>query len=125
VKSLPVVLAIAVGGSAGALARYGVMLALGALTGRLFYLVTLLINVSGSLCLGLLYGAGQKHGLPAWVTGLLGVGVLGAYTTFSTFSVEIVRLLHDGRVNEALAYVLASVLLGVLAAWLGARWTMA
>jgi CrcB protein len=120
-NDLPVAVAVALGGASGALLRYGLMLGLGGLSGRVFYLVTLFINVSGSFVLGVLYGLGQRRGLPAWMTGLLGVGVLGAYTTFSTFAVEIVRLLQADRPLEAVLYVLLSVSLAVAAALICVR----
>ncbi len=116
-----VLLAIAAGGAFGALARYATMLAVAPLSGRAFWLATLLINVVGSFALGLLYGASQRRGVAPWVTALVGVGTLGAFTTFSTFAVELVRLLQAQRLVEAGAYGLASVLLATLAAWLGVR----
>jgi CrcB protein len=84
-----------------------------------FPLHTLLINVLGSLLLGLLVAATGGEGA---VWRLFGTGVLGAFTTFSTFGVEAVTLLERGKTALALTYVLTSALLGVLAAWAGLAW---
>ena len=125
VNTLPMLLAVGLGGAVGALARFGTIVLLAPLSGRFFYLATLFINVLGSLALGLLYGAAQQRGAPAWLTGwatgLLGVGVLGAFTTYSTFAVEVVRLLHSHRALEAVCYALLSAALAIAAAALGYR----
>ena len=127
-NTLPMLIAVAAGGAVGALARYATIAPLAPVSGRFFYAATLLINVVGSLALGLLYGAAQQKGAPlwlgAWLTGLLGVGALGAFTTFSTFAVEVVRLLHSNRVTEAVCYVLFSTGLAIAAAALGYRLTL-
>ncbi len=124
-NTLPMLFAVGLGGALGALARFGTMLLLAPVSGRFFYAATLFINVLGSLALGLLYGAAQQKGAPpwltGWMTGLLGVGVLGAFTTFSTFAVEVVRLLHGQRVLEAVCYALLSAALAIAAAALGYR----
>jgi CrcB protein len=80
---------------------------------------TLTVNVSGSLLLGLLTGLAAHHGLPAPALTILGTGLLGAYTTFSTFSYETVRLLEDGAVAEAALNVAGSLALGLAAAAAG------
>jgi fluoride exporter len=105
------ILLIAAGGAAGVLARYG----LGQLTPSMW--MTLAINVLGSLMLGVLVHAGRD-----WSTELrdaLGVGVLGGFTTFSTFSVQTVLEGDGGRTGVAALYVIASVALGIAAAALG------
>ena len=106
------VVLIAAAGAAGVLARYGLTQALG--DGRAPWTV-LAINVAGSFALGLLAGAGAGTDARA----IAGVGFLGGFTTFSTFSLDVVTDLQEGRPGRALAYVLASVLLGVLAAACG------
>jgi CrcB protein len=77
---------------------------------------TLTINVTGSLLLGLLTGLAAHHGLPPQTLTVLGTGLLGAYTTFSTFTYETVRLLEDGALLEAALNVLVSLALGLAAA---------
>lgn len=108
-------LLIGVAGAAGALSRYGVGSAVGV---RSFPWSTLAINVVGSLLLGLLLEAGRDR-LADDVVVALGVGFLGAFTTFSTFGYESVALVRDGRPGVAAAYVLASVALGLAAAAVG------
>jgi fluoride exporter len=88
-----------------------------------FPLATFLINVVGSLLLGMLFAAtqgGRGDGHAMYL--LFGTGLLGAFTTFSTFGVEAVTLLQRGKTGTALAYVAGSALLGLLAAGLGAAW---
>jgi CrcB protein len=80
---------------------------------------TLVINVSGSLILGFLTGAALHHGLAAsWVT-VLGTGLIGAYTTFSTFTFDTVRLLGSDAPSAAVANVVVSLVAGLGAAAAG------
>ncbi|HEX4790311.1 MAG TPA: fluoride efflux transporter CrcB [Actinospica sp.] len=80
---------------------------------------TWVINVSGSFVLGLVTGLALHHGLPASTVSLLGTGICGGYTTFSTFSVETVRLAEDGSYVEAAANIGGSLAAGLLAAAAG------
>jgi CrcB protein len=107
---------LAVAGALGALARYGVGTAVGP---RSFPWATLGINLVGSFLLGVVVKVGVDRGWPGSTTLPLGAGFLGAFTTFSTFSVETHALLRDDRLAAAGAYVGASVVGGVLAATLG------
>jgi CrcB protein len=84
-----------------------------------FPLGTLLVNLSGSLLLGLLAGAGLAHHLPATLEALLGTGFCGAYTTFSTWSYETVRLLEEGELLAAFGNVALSLAGGLVAAAAG------
>lgn len=112
---------IAAGGALGALARFGVVHLAGR-AGLQFPWGTLAVNVAGSLAIGVLLGAlGRREGAVEAVRPFLVIGVLGAFTTFSAFSMETVLLLQDARWGPALAYVLASVVLCVTAAWAGLR----
>jgi CrcB protein len=110
------VVLVALAGAAGALARYGIGSAVGP---RDFPWSTLGINMAGSFALGLLLRTGDLRGWPDVVTLCLGVGFLGAFTTFSTFSVETQSMLRDGRNAAAAFYVLASVVGGVALAAAG------
>ena len=103
----------ALGGVLGALARWGVARALHSPAGGWPW-ATLLVNVTGCALIGLLLAV-----LPArfptspWLRPFLATGVLGGYTTFSTFAVDAVRLADGGAPGRALGYVLASVLGGL------------
>jgi CrcB protein len=114
--------AVMVGGALGALARWAVELAVPSVGG--FPLATLLINVSGAFGLGLL-GVLLLERLPPtrYLRPLLGIGFLGAYTTFSTMAMEGVRLLDGGRPGLAVGYWAATLLVGQMAGvwgmWLG------
>lgn len=81
---------------------------------------TLLVNIIGSFCLGWLLAYGLK--VPAFspeVKALSGVGFLGAFTTFSTFSVDMLLLLQEGLMVRAALYAFTSLICGILAAALG------
>ena len=109
------------GGAAGALLRYGVSAATGRFWPAAFPLATLLINICGSLLMGLLAGALARW-LPPWQSEarlLLGTGVLGGFTTFSAFSLDAVTLIERGEIGEAALYVGASVVGSLLALYLG------
>lgn len=114
------VLAIGAGGFVGALARYAVHVAMLRTFGPTFPLGTLAVNVTGSFALGLLFGLSEMHTIaPAARLGL-GVGVLGAYTTFSTFAIDTLALgARDGGSLLALGNVAVNVVLSVGAAALG------
>lgn len=86
---------------------------------------TLIVNVTGCFGLGLLTGLGLYHGLNATVRTVVGAGGLGAYTTFSTFTFETVRLAEDGAATEALRNVAANVVVGLVAASAGLAITAA
>ncbi len=110
---------VAVAGALGALARYGV----GEVVSRRFPTFpwgTLVINVTGSLVLGFLFVilTERTQASPALRSTLM-IGFIGAYTTFSTFSLETVRLLQDGSTVAAGLNVLGNLGLGLSAAWLG------
>jgi fluoride exporter len=77
---------------------------------------TLAVNVTGSALLGVLLG---RSDVPAWAVALVGTGFCGALTTFSTFGAEVVRLLEERRLIRTLAYLGATLLLGLGAAAAG------
>lgn len=113
-------LAIAGGGAVGALMRYGMANAMYAVFGRDFPVGTLAVNVLGSLLIGVLYVLMvDRWALSAeWRLGLL-VGVLGSFTTFSSFSLETLQLLEQSGAWLAFLNVIFNVLLCLLACWLG------
>jgi len=111
--------AVAVGGAVGALARLGVSSWVHALAGTSFPWGTLVVNVSGSFLFGLLYRWMETTtASPALRAGVL-IGLLGAFTTFSTFSYEAVVLARDGQYGRALAYVAGSVGAGLVGLFVG------
>jgi len=110
------VLLVALGGALGAGGRYGVSLWSARAFGEGLPWGTLAVNVVGGFAMGLLAGlAGERRDLVL----LLGVGLLGGFTTFSAFSIEIVRMAERGAVAPAAAYALASVTFSVGAAFAG------
>ena len=115
-------LAVAAGGAFGAVGRYLVMIQVGHWLGTAFPFATLTVNVLGSFALGLLV---EVMALAlAWspspeLRSLLVVGVLGAFTTFSTFSMDVVLHVERGEFGLTLAYVVASVVLCTAAFFAG------
>lgn len=113
--------AVAAGGGAGSVLRYVLGVWWPRTGNGAFPVTTLAVNVAGSLALGwLLRRFGAVPGAPA-LRAALTVGVCGGFTTFSTFSVEVVTLLQAGRPGRALAYVVVSIAAGVAAAWMALR----
>ena len=112
-------LAAAAGGVLGALARWGVGEALPHSPGAWPW-ATVLVNLTGCLVLGVLLAAlFARHPDSRWLRPFLGTGVLGGYTTFSTFAVDAVQLTDAGAAGTAALYVVVSVVGGVLAAAAG------
>lgn len=111
---------IAIGGAIGAVLRYGASLSVYSLMGRGFPYGTLFVNVTGSLLMGLL-GVMMLERFnigPEWRAAVL-VGVLGSFTTFSTFSIETLNLLEQGDVMRAVTNIVLSVLVCLVAVWFG------
>ncbi len=116
---MPLVM-IALGGAAGATLRYVIDAFVSDRAGGAFPWGTLVVNVSGSLILGMLFALTVERGvLPAAVRGPVLIGFIGAYTTFSTLMLESWRLIEDGSVGLALANLVASSVLGLLAVLVG------
>ena len=111
---------IALGGAVGALSRFGVSTLLHTIWPLRFPVGTLFVNVLGSLLIGMVYVLIAERGLlhPDWRSVAM-VGFLGAFTTYSTFSLETVTLFEHGHAGHAIAYVGMSVVLCVLGAWVG------
>lgn len=112
-------LAVAVGGFVGAPSRYLVDRFVSSRIDSELPWGTFTINMTGSVLLGLLTGLALGHHLAGFPKALLATGFCGAYTTFSTFTYESVRLLEDGRFLEAAGNVLASVAVGLGGAAVG------
>jgi len=113
-------LAIAAGGALGAVFRYWTVLAVHSRLGANFPYGTLAVNVLGSLLMGFLYiWLLDRFVAGPALRGFLLVGILGAFTTFSTFSIETLNLIEAGHTGRALANVLLSVGVCVVAAGVG------
>lgn len=121
----PVVAAIAVGGAIGASARYLIGLAWPTASGSLPW-ATLMINVVGCALIGILMvlvsEVWTRHRL---LRPLLGTGILGGFTTFSTYAVDIQGLLNDGHPITALLYLAITVIGALAAVWVATRTTRA
>lgn len=111
---------IACGGAVGAVLRYGASLGVYSLLGRGFPYGTLFVNVTGSLLMGLLSVVMlDRLSIGAeWRAAIL-VGVLGSFTTFSTFSIETLNLLEQGDVARAMLNIALSVAVCLIAVWFG------
>jgi CrcB protein len=111
---------IALGGSAGAIARYWVGVTVGSRLGTKFPYGTFVINISACVIIGfLLTLLGSRAGInPAWRY-LIAVGFVGAYSTFSTYEWEMFSSLRTGAFFIASLYALASLFLGLVAVWCG------
>lgn len=115
---LPEVAAVALGGLLGSASR----IAIGTwFTGSGFPMSVLLVNLVGSFLLGLYLAVRQRVVTRAHSVHFWAIGLLGSFTTFSTFSVDILRLVGDGRPVTALVYLLVSLVAGLSLAFLGGR----
>ncbi len=107
-------IAVAAGGAVGALGRYFVMVGIGAVGVIHFPIGTIVVNVIGSFLLGALVEASALViSVGPETRAFLVVGVLGAFTTFSTFSMDVIALVQRHDMMPAAAYIVASLVLGV------------
>jgi CrcB protein len=114
-------LLVAIGGALGSVARYGTGVAVGRVWNLSFPLGTMLINIAGSLVMGLFIGDLART-TPSWQADarlFVAVGILGGFTTFSSFSLDTIAMIERGDIGPALAYVLASVIIGIGALYVG------
>ena len=114
------VLAIAAGGAAGSVLRFWMSTWIYALVGRSFPYGTFAVNILGCLAMGFLFVLFTDRLSDSVVlrAGIL-IGVLGGFTTFSTFSIEAFNLIEQGETLKSLLYMLASLILCVAGTWLG------
>lgn len=114
------IIAIAVGGALGALSRLWATNLANILFGTDFPYGILIINIAGSFAIGVVFVLLIERALlpTFWAAGLM-VGFLGAFTTFSTFSLQVLGLLESGRLIAGAIYIAASVVVCILAAALG------
>lgn len=113
---------IAVGSALGGMARYWCSGWVAQRVGETFPWGTIVVNVTGSLLIGALAALGEPDGrwyLPPLARQFLMIGVMGGYTTFSSFSLQTLNLARDGQWLHAGANVLLSVMACLIAVWLG------
>lgn len=111
---MKMVLYVAIGGALGAVARYLTGVGLGRWLGTGFPWATLTVNMVGSLAMGLVVGlAAHRLTLSDEMRAFLTIGVLGGFTTFSSFSLDAAGLLQRGEIMLAAAYVLTSVIMSI------------
>jgi CrcB protein len=114
-------LGVALGGAVGSLARHGVNLLLAHFTARSTPYATATVNILGSLVIGVLAGltaSGRLHMTPA-SRAFVFVGILGGFTTFSSFMLDTLTLAHGREQGVAAANVMAQIALGCLAVFAG------
>lgn len=113
-------LAVLAGGVAGAIARQELFSALQERARTQFPVGILVVNLSGAFILGLLYGLGVDKLWPHWLATGVQTGVIGAYTTYSTWAVDSLTLARAGARPAAVLNLVGSLIAGVLMAWAGA-----
>ena len=114
-------LLVALGGALGSMARYGTGILVGQFWRESFPLGTMLINIFGSLAMGLFVGLITRF-TPSWQADarlFVAVGILGGFTTFSSFSLDAIAMFERGEIGPAMAYVLVSVVVGIAALYGG------
>jgi fluoride exporter len=112
---------IGIGGSLGACSRYLFGIWIKSFSPTYFPLPTWVINISGSFLLGMLAKLYFLNQIEESTWSLLGIGFCGGYTTFSTFSLEVVTMIEYKRYQTAIWYVGSSLIVGMLGAFLGYR----
>jgi CrcB protein len=117
---VPVVIGIAVAGALGALARYGLDELIGRRTGA-FPWGIFVVNVTGAFLIGLMVEYLEPRFEESWVRAAVVTGFLGAYTTFSTFSLDTYRLLEEGHNGQAAFNAFGTLAAGLVAVWLGLK----
>jgi CrcB protein len=117
---------VAAGGAIGALGRYGVTSLASTVLGHGFPYGTLIVNVAGSFILGVIIEVSALAWSPSpEIRAMLVIGILGAFTTFSTFSLDMVTLMTRGETAYAMIYVAVSVIFSIAALWAGMTITRA
>ncbi|MEZ8132550.1 MAG: CrcB protein [Polaribacter sp.] len=108
--------AVAIGGALGSIARYALSTWIFDVSSHKFPYATLAVNVLGSFVMGILFVIiVEKAALPTEMRSLLMIGFLGAFTTFSTFSLDALGLWQNGHIFMSLVYMLATVILCLIA----------
>jgi CrcB protein len=112
---------IALGGALGSVFRFAISKYIHSLISTIFPAGTLLVNLSGCLLIGYLWGINSVKPFEQHLSSFLFIGILGGFTTFSTFSVETLQLIREGAIRFSLLYIAASCIGGLLMAYWGLR----
>lgn len=111
---------IALGGALGAIGRYLLSTYVYSKSDSIFPWGTFVVNILGCFILGMVYIWGtEKMAISSNIRTFLAIGLLGAFTTFSSFSLETLNIIRDGEIRIALLNIGGSIVLGLLAVWLG------
>jgi CrcB protein len=114
------IVAVFIGGGIGAILRYWLGGSVYRFMGADFPYGTLLVNVLGCFFIGFLaYNFEERFVIQPWLRSFLAIGLLGGFTTFSTFSIETIALLQDGSYLRGIANVVYSLFIGLGATWFG------
>ncbi|MCP2042162.1 fluoride efflux transporter CrcB [Pontibacter sp. HSC-36F09] len=116
---MKILLAIGAGSFIGGVGRYLLSQLIQTKNLTQFPVGTMVVNIVGCFLIGLVFGFAAKGNLPDEWRLFLATGILGGFTTFSAFSLESITLLQNGQTGQAILYILASVLLGLLATFAG------
>ena len=117
---MPIVIGIAVAGALGAMARYGIDELIGRRTGA-FPWGIFVVNITGAFLIGFMVEALEPRFEDSWVRAAVVTGFLGAYTTFSTFSLDTYRLLEEGNAAQAGLNAFGTLAAGLVAVWFGLK----
>ena len=112
-------LLVALGSALGGSLRYAVSFLSKSLISELEFVPTLLVNLIGSFGIGIAFAFSQKFSWSESLSLFLIVGLLGGFTTFSSFSLDILKLLQNGHLITAVSYIFGSLLGGIALAYLG------
>ena len=112
-------LLIAIGGASGAVARHVVGSTVGPAQEGSLPWHTFVVNVSGAFALGFIIVLAARHGWPGWWRPLIGVGLLGGYTTFSALSLETAELLLEGNYAVGVLYMVVNGVAATVGALVG------
>lgn len=113
------IMLLAAGGAVGTLLRYTLSGITYRFMGGIFPWGTLAVNLTGSLAIGLLWGFFDMENLSPHMRNFIFIGVLGGFTTFSTFTLESVNLLRGGEIKLALSSIIASNVIGIILVFSG------
>lgn len=115
-------LLVGLGGALGSMARYALAVLMLQNASARFPFGTLAVNVLGCVIAGVLAGLSERHGWPGTDARLfMFAGLLGGFTTFSAFGLDAMALMRRGETGMAFAYVVGSVVVGLVGAWMGMR----